>query len=339
MVYVVIAAVMVAALVAAVVLRGRPRGTDLDSVRSYHSALGTLEHLSDRDAPTSMRVVNAPGQADGPHVAPIPGRAAGSEGEGPRDRSEVPPVPVRGNDEFPDPETPLVFDDARPRDRYRSGPAAGAPAHRVDRAQLHALESMNHRPRRGWYTVATVVALVVLAALAYAGSKRPTATKHAGRSTTATTGARATGGTSPSSRVHTGHPGTAVRAPKSTSTTLPSTLVAASATATSATYSVPFNSFQLTVTTTAPCWVQATTQASGSIQWAGTVQPGAKQEIQVTGATSVELGNPSATLVVGKIPVVLPTPLHTPFVATFQPAAASVGTAGSTTTTSSPTTG
>ena len=67
-----------------------------------------------------------------------PGPAAGV-GTG----RSVPPVPVRGNDEFPDPEVPLIFDDSRPRDRYRrdvssdgspSGPDRPGPA---PRPRLH----------------------------------------------------------------------------------------------------------------------------------------------------------------------------------------------------------
>jgi preprotein translocase subunit SecG len=333
MVTVVIAVVVVAALVAVVVLRGRPKGTDLDSVRNYHSALGTLEHLAERNPPASMRVVNAPGQPDDLHVAPLTERGTAPEAGGPRRPSEVPPVPVRGNDEFPDPETPLVFDDARPRDRYRSGQAGGGgPAHRVDRAQVHALESMNHRPRRGLYTLAIVAVLVVFVVLAYTGSKRPASSKSAGRTTSSST---ATGARHPGTGAHHAarHTSTTVHhASRPTPTTLPLTLVASTSTATSATYAVPFDRFQLTVTTSAPCWVQATTVSNGSVLWAGTIQPGVAQPIQAAGATSVQLGNPSATMVVGKIPVVLPTVLHTPFVATFQP---SVPSAATTTTTTS----
>ena len=39
---------LIAVAVAIVVLFRRPAGDDIDSVRSYHSALGTLEHLADR---------------------------------------------------------------------------------------------------------------------------------------------------------------------------------------------------------------------------------------------------------------------------------------------------
>jgi hypothetical protein len=41
--------------------------------------------------------------------------------------------------------------------------------------------------------------------------------------------------------------------------------------------------------------------------------------IQGTGAVKVELGAPSFTMTLDNVPVVLPNPVHTPFVATFQP--------------------
>ena len=335
MVLVLVAVVVVAAVVAVVVLRGRPRGTDLDSVRSYHTALGTLEHLSERQGP-SMRVVGPSDDPDDLRVTPRVGSGTTSVGRA-ASPAEVPPVPVRDNDEFPDPETPLVFDDARPRDRYRGVPASeGVPAHRVDRAQRHALESMNHRPRKGLYTVVVVMIVAVFAVLAYTGSKRSTPAKRAGGSTSSTTTARAAGGSSPSPTTRPKHSGSPAHTPKPTPTTLPTTLVAVVSTDTSATYTVPFNTYQLTVTTTSPSWVQATTVSTRSVLWAGTVQPGTKQVIQAVGAVSVQIGVPSVTMSVGKIPVVLPTVVHTPFVATFQPAVATVPTTTTTTTTSVP---
>jgi hypothetical protein len=336
MVLILIAVVVVAAVVAVVVVRGRPRGTDLDSVRSYHTALGTLEHLSDRQGP-SIRVVGPSDDPDDRRVTPRVGSGTLAVGRGAGGTAEVPPVPVRGNDEFPDPETPLVFDDARPRDRYRGDPATeGVPAHRVDRAQRHALESMNHRPRRGLYILVVVAIVAAFAVLAYTGSKRSTPTKRTGGSASSTTTARGTGGSSPSTTTHPKHSGSPAHTPRPTPTTLPATLVAVTSTDTSATYTVPFGTYQLTVTTTSPSWVQATTVSTGSVLWAGTVQPGIKQVIQAAGAVSVQIGVPSVTMAVGKIPVVLPTVVHTPFVATFQPAVASVPT--TTTTTSVPVT-
>src|ERR1700722_19485228 len=130
---VLIAALLVVAVVAAVVVLRRPKSSDLTSVRKYHSALGTIEHLAERSGPATGRAVSAPAGAGSD-------RGAGRS---------VRPVPVRDRGEFPDPEGPIVFDDARPRDRPGNGhPSGGVALHRIDRAQRQALESMNHRPPR-----------------------------------------------------------------------------------------------------------------------------------------------------------------------------------------------
>ncbi len=122
--WIVLAAVAVIAVAVGIVLVfRRPEGNDIDSVRSYHCALGTLEHLSDRSPPSTVNVVGPDDRARRSRGFPAATGGRSSGARGPRrasapDRS-VPPVPVRGNDEFPDPETPLIFDDSRPRDRYR----------------------------------------------------------------------------------------------------------------------------------------------------------------------------------------------------------------------------
>src|SRR5271155_2230312 len=91
-------ALLVVVAVAVALIR-RPRGHDLHSVRNYNQALGTLEHLTERIGP--------------PTVRPIARRAAPGAPPGPTDQV-VPPVPVRGTDEFPAPDAPIVFDEARP---------------------------------------------------------------------------------------------------------------------------------------------------------------------------------------------------------------------------------
>src|SRR5450631_4095902 len=124
----VVALIVVGAVI--VMVFRRPEGDDIDSVRSYHTALGTLEHLSERTGRTSVPVVDHDDRASAEPGVPrsyrrSPG-AAGAVGGATGATSasvcvgtgrSVPPVPVRGNDEFPDPEIPLIFDDSRPRDR------------------------------------------------------------------------------------------------------------------------------------------------------------------------------------------------------------------------------
>ena len=314
--WVVLVAVMliVVGFVLAALFR-RPSGDDLHSVRSYHNAIGTLEHLSDRIGTATVEPVRqVDGSAD-THVKPDSG-----EGGAPTTRS-VPPVPVRGSDEFPDPGTPLVFDDARPRDRYVKEPSPeGVPVTRDRRAQRYALESMNHRAHRGTTVMIVVAALVLFGALAYVGSRR-SSPPTPGHSTT-----RTTSGSHAASPVITGrsHGGTGqgkhVKT-RSTQTTLPNQIVALSSTSTSATYPVVSNSFSITVTASGPCWVDATTASSGSTLWAGTLQAGVAQVVPATGITTVQFGTPTVSFAVNGIPVVLPTTVHTPFTVTFQPTA------------------
>ncbi len=326
------AVALIAVAVAIVVLFRRPSGDDLDSVRSYHSALGTLEHLADRTA-TSAVVVGRDERADpGPGgVVPRTYRRSSAVAPGPpagvgTGRS-VPPVPVRGNDEFPDPEVPLVFDDSRPRDRYRRDVSGdGVPVARTDRAQRHALDSMNHRPRRVTTALVVVAALVLFGTLAYVGSKRSSPGHgHAGASAPpVTTGAPS----HPTGSTAVGHAATSsTTKPKAkakpTPTTQPAQVVALTSTSTSATYPVINAHYNITVTGTGTCWV-AVTSSSGSSLWAGEVQAGTVQVVPASGTVTVQLGTPSVTLAVDKVPVVLPSPTRAPFVATFQPTAAAL---------------
>ena len=334
MVLVLIAVVVVAVLAALTFLRLRPRGGDLESVRSYHSALGTLEHLSDRTGQSAVRVVGPAGPPAEVGVGQ-PRPAAGGAG-GP----VVPPVPVRGSDEFPDPGSPLVFDDARPADRPRPQPTSEGPAaSRVDRAQRHALESMNHRPRRMTAVVLVAVVLVLVAGLAYAGSKRSRSAGHPDTTSAAASGSTRPTATSPASAASdrharsTGAHHEANGAKKASTAKPPTRIVAVSTSASSATFPVDDNAYLLSLTASGPCWVLARSASSGATLWTGTMAAGGRQVISATGAVTLELGAPTVSVTVDQVPVVLPTPFHTPFLATFQPAAA---TATTTTTTSSP---
>jgi hypothetical protein len=306
--------VLLVVVAVAVALIRRPRGNDAHSVRNYNQALGTLEHLSERIGPPTVRPIA--------RETP-PGAPPGESG------LVVPPVPVRGSDEFPDPDAPIVFDEARPANRTRMGVGAETMSSaRSERAQRMALESMNRRRRGGTGIVIAVVVVGLLAGLAYIGRQKGHSDSHA--STTTTVG-RTGGGTGRSTT--TSHP-KSTRTTRPTPTTLPKQLVATSTSfgGASAEYSVPYASFQITATASGPCWVQVRSQASGNTVWQGVLSAGAVQKIQATGATTVELGTPSVTLVIDTIPVVLPSPLHTPFTATLNPPAA---VSASTTTTTS----
>src|SRR3974390_3819412 len=106
-----------------VALLRRPRRDALHSVRKSHAALGTIEHLAERVGSQEVRPTGGPG-----------------------DGGVVPPVPVRGSDQFPDAGVQVVFDEAR----QSPGPPVGgegASRARADRVQRIALESLNQRRR------------------------------------------------------------------------------------------------------------------------------------------------------------------------------------------------
>ncbi len=361
-----IALAVVALLIVAgvtVVLFRRPEGDDIDSVRSYHTALGTLEHLSERTTRSSVSVVDGddgagvePGVPRSYRRPPGPPRAAGgttaaaATSVGVGTGRSVPPVPVRGNDEFPDPETPLIFDDSRPRDRIRyDASGEGTPPPRTDRAQRHALDSMNHRPRRATTVMIVVAAVVLFGVLAYIGSKHSTpghphaaasSTTHPSRAVSVTTVARSPGTTAVPGAHRAKAKAKAKAAVTTTPTTQPTQLVALTSTSSTATYPVTNSNYKVTVTGTGSCWVAVTSTSSGSTLWAGEVQAGAVQVVVASGTVTVQLGTPEVTLAIDRVPVVLPTPLSAPFVATFQPTAAALAASPPTTTpsTTTPTT-
>jgi hypothetical protein len=321
------AVALVAVVVAAVSVLRRPSAEDLSSVRHYHSALGTLEHLSDRtarppaeasppgDDPTGgagpePRFYRRPDAAGSSPYRADAGEAAGGRPTAPRRSRLVPPTSVSDRPELG---VPLVFDDGRAQDRFHADLGAGAPRTRMDRAQRHALHSMNHRPRRGLtLTMVVVLAVVVFGVLAVVGSQR----SHPKRTTgavTPSTGHGSTGTTLPTGG--SGH-GT-----KTTQTTAPRQLVALSSTASTALYPVGPDPYRLTISTSGPCWVNATSVSTGSTLWTGTMQAGGVQVVQATGATRVELGTLAVALQVDGVPVVIPASIQSPFVLSFEPGA------------------
>jgi len=305
----VVVVLVVVVVVVAVVLVRRPRGNDIHSVANYNHALGTLENLSDRIGAPAVRPVR---------VVPV-GRS-GPEGR------VVPPVPVRGSDEFPDPDAPIVFDDARPVERGRPGGAEPTTPARTDRAQRMALDSMNRRNRPSVLVVAVVGVIVVFGVLAVVGSQKSRRPPHAAATTTTRPPASSATTTTPTTRP--------TPTPRPTPTTLPVQFAATTTASngTSATYTVPHTTFQITLTGTGSCWVQVDSASTGATVWAGELSAGTVQNVQASGSTTVQFGTPALTLQVESIPVVLPTPVHTPFVATFTPSSTATPGATSTTT-------
>jgi hypothetical protein len=191
---------------------------------------------------------------------------------------------------------------------------------------------MNHRPRRLTTVLTVVVVVVVVGGLAYVGSHR--SSTHPAKVATPTTSTAAqvrttvTATTAAGAHRHAGKHAGHHRATTPTTTTAPAQLVPVSTSGAAATYAVSTDQYQVAVSATGPCWVLATSTATGATVWTGTLQAGAVQNIEATGGLTLELGAPAVSLTVDHVPVVLPNPFHTPFVATFQPAAtAPTGTA------------
>ena len=164
-----IAAVLIVVAALAVVVLRRPRGSDLTSVRKYHSALGTIEHLAERTSPAVGRVVTPPG---GPESGTADAaRAASGEGPGVRFRR------FRSGTAASSPTHRPRSSSTTPSRRIgtaASNPRTSAPIHRADRAQRHALESMNRRPRRATAVMVVVILVALFGVLAVLGSRHPT---------------------------------------------------------------------------------------------------------------------------------------------------------------------
>jgi hypothetical protein len=242
------------------------------------------------------------------------------------------PVPERFGGEVQGAEGEIVFDDARPADRTRRpGFQPIAPEFRSDRARKQAFNAMEHRQWHWRAPTVIIVILVIFGVLAFVGSRRSN-----NHSTTHTSITTVAGHQTTSS-----HPGSAVvptttkptRPPTTTTTKPPTQLIATSTSAGAATYSVGTSTYDIVITASGLCWVNAVTASSGNAIFSGTVQPGASQVIHATGATNVTLGASFTSMTANNLPVVLPAPFQIPFTATFQPPAPAASAASTTTTT------
>jgi hypothetical protein len=326
----VIAVVLVALGAVVAKLTWRPNPDEAHSVRRYRTALGTMEHISDRAvrsteglAGTVENEGSAVGWTGTPSVHITEREAA---------RRLPPPgpvaVPERIGEELRGADGELVFDDARAADRARRpGFKPIAPEFRSERARKQAFHAMEHRQWHWRAPTVVIVVLVVFGVLAFVGSRR--SNNHSTTQTSITTVA------GHQSTSHQGSPAvpstTKPTRPTPTTTTRPPTqLIATSTSAGGATYSVGTSTYDIVITASGLCWVNAVDASSGNSIFSGTLQPGASQIIHATGATNVTMGASFASLSANHIPVVLPTPFQVPFTATFQPPA----TTASTTTTS-----
>ena len=330
----VIAVVLVALGAVVAKLTWRPNPDEAHSVRKYRTALGTMEHISDRAVRTTEGLA-------GPVESAEP--AAGWSGSGTPSvhitgtpaarRMPAPgpvPVPERVGDELRGADGELVFDDARPADRSRRSEFKPiAPEFRSERARKQAFHAMEHRQWH-WRTPAVViVVLAVFGVLAFVGSRR--SNNHSTTQTSITTVA------GHQTNSHQGSPAVPTttkptRPPPTTTTKPPTQLIASLHLGRCRDLLGGYGTYDIIITASGLCWVNAVNASSGTAIFSGTVQPGASQVIHATGATNVTMGASFASMTANNIPVVLPTPFQVPFTATFQPPT----TTASTTTTTTP---
>jgi hypothetical protein len=276
---------------------------DVHSVEGYHRSLHTLESIKDHPVlpgregePSPTTKPAYPGTSTVRLAGPASARVTA------RSSTTVPPVSLPSAS---DTDVPLAFDDhvVAPAPTIPHGPM------RRDKAML----TINHRPRRlaaPAMALAAVSVLIVVLLLTGSHTVAPTRHHHTG----STTG-RAT---SPAT-----HP-----PPTSSTTTTPTAPSTAPPPAVSspqqstprgATYDVTGNAFTLSLTaTSAPCWVDVTNGASGTMAFEGTLEPGAKQSLAVSAPVTVVVGAPAALgASVNGAAVALPPGFQTPFTMNF----------------------
>ncbi len=290
----IVAAVVVLALAVALLTRRRSHD-DVHSVEGYHRSLHTLEHINAHPGIPAQEGSAYPESAvrvGGTPSVRVTDRAWGA----------VPPVappPVS------DPDVPVAFDD--------TDHGAGAPPPRAVAHRDKAMSSMNRRPRRlAAPAMAVAAVLVLVIVLLVTGAHKVAPPRHH----------------------HSPSTDSKVVAPASrpTTTTTTSTAPAAaaavsppqSATPSAATYEVSGGQFTLALSATSgACWVDATSTASGSTLFTGTLQPGDRQTVAANGPVTLVVGAPTVLAAsVDGTPVTLPPGFDTPFTMHFVTAAA-----------------
>lgn len=332
---VVVVALIGAGLAALFTRRG---GSDeVHSVEGYRHTLETLEGMRGRTP--AVRVLDRNGQpVDQAQRAGA--RRPGTADGGLSETAEVTDAGSaaragtagRGSGAATPADKPVVFDDMSP----------AAPLRDTPRGRRRAMSAMNRHPRHLAAPIAVaavVVALVVGLVIAGADTHRPPAHHAATNPSTSVTagrgrvnnghahGSQATGARGGDGRTHRATPST-------TTTTIPTQYAAVQSTANGATYVPPAATYSVTVSTPGgACWVEIVEQSTGNTVFGRTLEPGQAETLTLNGASTVQLGAPTAAAITldGEA-VVLPAGYQTPFTLTFQPG----GSAAASTTTSAP---
>lgn len=299
----IVAAVVVTAL-AVTLLTRRVTHDDVHSVEGYHRSLHTLEGINAHPtisggAEHSVQGENSAYPESAVRVAGTPAvRVTGGRGSVP----PVPPPPLA------DAVNPVTFDDAA------QAPAPPPPSEPRNRDK--AMTSINRRPRRlAAPAMAVAGVLVLIVVLLLTGSHAvPPGHSHSGPN-----------------NGH--HNSTKSKPPKkssvSTTSTTPPPAVSSpqAATPQSATYTVADSTFTVDLTATSgACWVDATSSATGTTLFSGTLAAGSGQSFSATGPVTVIIGAPNvlnATVDGGA--VVLPPGFQTPFTMSFVAAGTAPG--------------
>jgi hypothetical protein len=290
----IVGVVVVVGLVAAALLRRRSND-DVHSVEHYHRSLHTLEEMR-----THLPVEGQNGNGD----AAFPATAFRLSGSSTVRLTEpsrvvVPPVPPPP---VANPTEPVQFDDEAGSEPVPAAFMAGG----GDRA----MHSINRRPRRLGAPLAAVAAVTVLIVVLVVTGMHSNTPAHSGRHS----GAATTPGTGP-------HPSGGSRHPTTTTSTAPPAVSAPTgATAHSAIYQVAAANYTLAfAATTGECWVQATSTATGSVLFSGTLFAGQSNTVAATGPVTVIAGAPNAfSATVDGAAVTIPPGYQAPFTLTFQ---------------------
>jgi hypothetical protein len=303
-----IVAAVVVAVGVVVLLTRRVAHDDVHSVEGYHRSLHTLESINAH--PLTSGSDDLPGQGANTAYPESAVRVASrSTGRAAALPGSVPPVPIPP---LADPDAPMTFDDAEEAPPF-SPPAPPRPVRR-DKAMI----SINHRPRRlaaPATAVAVVLVLVIVLLLTGSHSVPPGGRHSAGKNS------RHNGSTAPTP------PRKKATTTTSTSTPPPAVSSPQAATTQSATYDVAATTFTVTLTATSgACWVDATSSATGTTLFSGTLAAGAQHSFSATGPVTLIVGAPTVLhAAVDGDAVVLPAGFQTPFTMSFVTTATAPG--------------
>jgi Domain of unknown function (DUF4115) len=307
----IVVAVVLAAFTVALLTR-RAAHDDLHSVEGYHRSIHTLESINAHPAaPAAGAQSSSAMKSAFPESAVRVGGGTHSVRVTDAPPASLPPVPPPP---MLDPEAPVSFDDTEPPPASSPphSPSAQSPSsmpsHDVPGSRDKAMVSINHRPRRLAAPAAAVAGVIVLVAVLLLTGTHSVAPSH--HHHTASTKKSVT------------KPAPTTLGSQTTSpTTAPPPTVALpqSSTSSTATYVESAGTFSLSfAATSGPCWVDATNSTTGATVFAGTLQPGKNQAVNVTGPLTVIIGAPSVLAVaVNGSPVALPSGFETPFTMMF----------------------